>query len=1035
MGARRRIPQEELDRIKRDVSVADLAQRRGVELKPHGKDLIGLCPFHSDHSPSLVITPEKNLWHCLGACQAGGDVIAWVMKAEGVSFTHAVELLRRHDVALSQINPKRPPVALSVKKLPPPIERTADDQTALRQVVEFYHETLKDSPDALAYLERRRIGHAGALDHFKLGYANRTLGYRLPFSAVKEGRDLRDRLRRLGIYRETFREHFCGCVEFPVFDESGAVTEIYGRRIQKTSRDAPEHLYLPGPHKGVWNVSALAASTEVILCEALIDALTFWCAGYRNVTASYGIEGFTQDHLAAFKKYGIKKVLIAYDRDDAGERAAAKLAPILCARGFECFRVEFPHGQDANDFARAVSDPADALGALLRGAAWLCKNCATAPPAQARADSAPSVLPAPATKEKDESIPLAAPEAAAPIEALTPAPPDPAASDMHPCGPPEALAEPEAAAIPAGNDHLLDEAFDGRAWRIRDLEKNTSYSVLKLNVSVSCGNRYHMHTFDLANANLRAAFLKAAAVEMSLPENVLKDDLRKLLLKLEVMRDALIQKKLAPKDAPPPMTDADRDEALAFLKSPDLLAQIARDFESIGMVGETTNLLAGYIAATSRKLDAPLHLLVQSMTAAGKTAVMNAILSLMPPEDVVDFSAMTGQALFYLDDVDLRHKILAIAEEEGAAKAGYSIKLFMSDGKLVIAATIKDPQTGNLIARRKERPGPASVFMTTTKLDIAEELMNRMLIETVNEDRDQTKRIHDMQRQSHTLAGLVRLAEREAILRRHRNAQRLLRPLPVINPYADQLTFNDTCIRTRRDHPKYLTLILSITLLNQYQRPLRPVKIGGKTVQVIESTPEDIAAANKLADEILGRSLDEMPAPTRRLLLILDDLVTRRAAEQNVPRENVRFTRRDVRDYAGMSPTQVKDHMKKLDDLEYVLIHRGARGISFEYELLYDGQGKDGRKFCPGLIDVTTLKTPEPFNYDANLAVENSHLAAEKPNLAVSKRPQNGGFAAGSRKPNFGAILTASKASRALMQNWAKTHILGNGRRRSTVSS
>ena len=71
-----------------------LVELAGVELRQQGKDLVGPCPFHEDRTPSLVISPEKNLWHCMGACQAGGSVIDWVMRAEGVSFRHAVELLR-----------------------------------------------------------------------------------------------------------------------------------------------------------------------------------------------------------------------------------------------------------------------------------------------------------------------------------------------------------------------------------------------------------------------------------------------------------------------------------------------------------------------------------------------------------------------------------------------------------------------------------------------------------------------------------------------------------------------------------------------------------------------------------------------------------------------------------------------------------------------------------------------------------------------------------------------------------------------------
>ena len=89
-----RIPDELLRRIREEVPLERLAEARGVELKRHGADLIGRCPFHDDREPSLVVTPGKNLWHCLGECQTGGSPIDWVMKAEGVSFRHAVEILR-----------------------------------------------------------------------------------------------------------------------------------------------------------------------------------------------------------------------------------------------------------------------------------------------------------------------------------------------------------------------------------------------------------------------------------------------------------------------------------------------------------------------------------------------------------------------------------------------------------------------------------------------------------------------------------------------------------------------------------------------------------------------------------------------------------------------------------------------------------------------------------------------------------------------------------------------------------------------------
>ena len=139
-----RIPETEIERLKEEVSLQRLVELAGVELRRQGKDLVGCCPFHEDRTPSLVVSPHKNLWHCLGACQAGGSVIDWVMRVEGVSFRHAVELLR-DGIAPSSAASGRRAVRSTVTRLPSPLERTADDRELLERVVGFYHQALKES--------------------------------------------------------------------------------------------------------------------------------------------------------------------------------------------------------------------------------------------------------------------------------------------------------------------------------------------------------------------------------------------------------------------------------------------------------------------------------------------------------------------------------------------------------------------------------------------------------------------------------------------------------------------------------------------------------------------------------------------------------------------------------------------------------------------------------------------------------------------------------------------------------------------------
>ncbi len=535
-----RIPEEEIERLKSQISLERLAEAKGVKLKKHGENLLGLCPFHDDREPSLVITPAKNLWHCLGACQAGGTVIDWVMKAEGVRFRHAVELLKA-DIPSLDAEPThgdrrtRPTVKTStVPKLPVLTERSLSDDVLLQEVVGYYHETLKQSPEARAYLEKRGLKHSELVERFRLGFANRTLAYRLPQKNRRTGAELRGQLQRLGVLRESGHEHLNGSLVVPIFGEQGEVTELYGRKVNDHLREGtPLHLYLPGPHRGVWNMEALASSKEIILCESLIDALTFWCAGFRNVTASYGVEGFTDDHREAFRRCGIERVLIAYDRDDAGDRAAEKLAPELAEMGIEVFRVLFPKGMDANEYALKVGPAEKSLGLVLRQAVWLAgtrgaNSIAREPQAEIAIDVAstnddPEVLSAFETAVPGGAVPddidgdasvlemLGEPLEVEPIPSL--AAESDAGRERVPAAP--ASASSDATAVEAKGDEAV-LVFGDRRWRVRGLPPKPLPGSLRVNLLISRENGFHVDTLELYSARQRTHFVKLASEELGI---------------------------------------------------------------------------------------------------------------------------------------------------------------------------------------------------------------------------------------------------------------------------------------------------------------------------------------------------------------------------------------------------------------------------------------------------------------------------------------------------------------------------------------
>lgn len=969
-----RIPEADIARLKNEVSLVRLIESQGHTLTKRGRDWVMRCVFHEDATASLVVTESKNLYHCFG-CNAAGSVIDWVMKTQGVSLPHAVQLLRNGaPLEGGQAGDKAGVKRSHQRYLPPLVADTADEQALLVQVTDYYHSALKQSPDALAYLQSRGLVNSEMIDVFKLGYADRTLTYRLPPGQNVAGREIRTRLQTLGVYRSSGHEHLNGCIVVPVIgmedgampEQSGKIMQLYGRRIAPNSKipaDQPRHMYLPRPLKGVWNEAALVASREIILCESLIDAMTFWCAGYRNVIAAYGVNGFTADHWQAVKRYGVTRMLIAYDRDDAGNAAADKLAAELMEAGIECFRVLFPKEMDANDYALKVQPAAKSLGLLLHQAQWLGKGkrpgvtvIEPTPDALDETSAAKEEMPGEIERAEPANVrPTPTPTAVADTSSLAamPAPELPPVPAM-----PATPAGDQAEQTTIKGELLL--ALGDRHWRIRGWQKNLSPETMRVNVQVrrEASDRadaaYYVDTLDVYSAKQRMVYIKQAALELGMQDEAIKRDLGRVLLKLEGLQDGAIQEALAPKDAVPQLSDSEHAAALALLKAPDLTRRLVDDMERCGVVGEATNLLAGYLAAVSRKLDAPLAVLIQSSSAAGKSSLMDAVLNLVPVEERIQYSAMTGQSLFYLGETDLQHKILAIAEEEGVRQAAYALKLLQSDGELTIASTGKDDTTGNLVTKQYRVKGPVMLMLTTTAIDVDEELLNRCLVLTVNESREQTQAIHARQRAKQTLAGLMMDNDKQSIMALHQNAQRLLKAVHVVNPYADRLTFLDDKTRMRRDHMKYLTLIRAIALLHQYQRPVRSILHRDVRLEYIEVTKDDIALANKIAHEVLGRTLDELPPQPRRLLTLLQAWVAERCAALDMQPAAFRFTRKEVREVTRWGDTQLKLYFARLVELEYLIAHFNGRRQATEYELLYDGQG-DGNPHLMGLIDPATL--------------------------------------------------------------------------------
>lgn len=800
----------------------------------------------------------------------------------------------------------------------------SDPASLLSAVAAFYAAARRSSPQVAALLSRRGLEASVLVERFGLGVANRTLGLWLPDKQVAAGARVRGALQRLGVLKASGHELLAGSLVVPVRDGAGAVVQLYGRKLDDRQREGvPLHVWLPGPLRGVFNADGLRGAEDVVLCGSLIDALTVWSAGEERVTAACG-EDIGDELLQTFVSEGVRRVRLAFAATASGDARAQAVALRLAAVGIETLRVVWPAGRDANALCMQSGLPA-VLRAVEDVVPW------SPPPA------APAALVAPAPSRADAP-------ALAHADALTCAP--------APAQDAPALASASDAPACAADDGCEVSAeqvvlrFEGRRYRVRGLARALGAESMKVNVMVSAasaspgpaGELLHIDTLDLYQAKAREAFVRQAASALSVDASVIARDVARLLLRLEALQAEAIRSAVAATPAAPALSAADEAAGLALLRDPDLVRRIVRDVAAVGVVGEDANALLGYLACVSRKLEKPLAVLIQSTSAAGKSTLMDALLSLMPEHERVHYSAMTGQSLFYLGEGDLRHKILAIAEEEGVRQAAYALKLLQSQGELTIASTGKDPQTGKLVTEEYRVQGPVMLCLTTTAIDIDEELLNRCLVLSIDESRAQTEAIHARQRQARTLAGLIASHAGDAVRRAHRAAQALLRPLAVVNPFAETLTFRSACTRTRRDHAKYLTLIDAIALLHQQQRPVNTAVAGDALIEYVEATAADIALADALLAQVLGAALEELPPQTRRVLGVVVELVRTLMRERRQERSAVRFTRREVRAEAGMTDTALRVHLERLVTLEYLLVHRGQRGQSFVYELLYEGE-------------------------------------------------------------------------------------------------
>jgi DNA primase catalytic core len=499
-------------------------------------------------------------------------------------------------------------------------------------------------------------------------------------------------------------------------------------------------------------------------------------------------------------------------------------------------------------------------------------------------------------------------------------------------------------------EHGFTVGFAKRQYQVKGIQRGDTQlkATIKVSENITSNKPFELTTIDLYSSRSRHWFAKLCADLFAEPEALMKEDLAKLLQLVEQWQP--VKKESVTTE----ISKEDGELALSFLESDDIFAELLTDFDTLGVTGEEINKLVGYLAATSRKLADPLSALIQSRSAAGKSTLQDAILSLIPDEDYIKYTRVTDQALFYKEEDSLVNKILAIEEAEGMGGAAYSIRNIQSAKKITVAATGKDAN-GRMKTEEYTVKGPVCVMITTTATEIDQETASRFLFLTIDESSAMTEAIHHMQREAETLEGLIREKKQDTVTRKHHAVQRMLKNLAVVNPYSKYLSYPSHSLRARRDHKKYLGLIRAVAFLHQYQREVKTVEVEGKPVEYIEVTLGDIETANRLANVVLGQSMDELAKPSRTLLSLIYKMVKEQTEANNAPIDEIFFTRRMIREYTGWTDWQIRAHIKQLEELEYIGARIGSIGKEYSYILNYQGQG-EGEEQDKCYLNLTTIE-------------------------------------------------------------------------------
>lgn len=465
-----------------------------------------------------------------------------------------------------------------------------------------------------------------------------------------------------------------------------------------------------------------------------------------------------------------------------------------------------------------------------------------------------------------------------------------------------------------------------------------------------------MHTLrssvDLYQYEVVERLIRKGSEKLEISTKTLQLTIAELTQVLEDYRitQLKVQQPIQPKERK--LRPVQREEAIKFLSSPDLLNRSNDLIGQTGVVGEATNRLLMYLIFTSRLREHPLHIMSLGSSGTGKTYLQEKIAQLIPEKDKIEITTLSENALYYFERQELKNKLVLIEDLDGAKddKILYAIRELMSKKKISKTIPLKDSK-GNFKTITLSVEGPISLAGTTTREKLYEDNANRSILIYLDNSKAHKGQIMDYQRR--LSAGKINTRQEEEVKEFFKAIQSILKPIFVKNPYATQLSIPDSVFKPLRTNSHYLNFIEIITFYKQYQREIKIDSVTGVTY--IETTLEDIQEANRLLKEVLLAKSDELTKGCRTFLEQIKSYL--------FEAKKLSFFSSDIRQWIRMNPYNMRYYLAQLVQYGYLKIIGGNRykqGI--EYEITGYGDYTTLNKQVINTLDVAFDQLHKPVD-------------------------------------------------------------------------